>query len=174
MINFSDIKDLLYTWLYTYTNKITIWQDQAAPRPNLPYLTLRIQSLSSVGHEYTSVPNNSGMIKISGIREMTVNVQAYGENSFSILEDLHSINALPESQELLLSKGLILVDVLNLTNITGLNEYCPEERATTDLLFRFGSQRVNANVGLIENVNIEGNLKNPDKQFTFERSLLDE
>lgn len=171
MINFNAIDTILYNWVVLYSGVSTIWQNSNGPKPDLPFVTLRRQSLESVGHGYVSDPDDSGIAKISGDRDMTVNLQAYGDNAFGVLEDLWNVRLVDASQELLYAGGLALIDQLALTNITGLNDLEYEERATMDLMFRFVSQRTGVDVGLIEEANIEGDLKDPDKEINFTLDL---
>lgn len=172
MIDFNVIDTLLYNWVYTYSGITTIWQNEDGPKPNLPYITLRRQSVLSVGQDYVSDLNSSTeLAKISGDRDLVINIQAYGSNAFGRLEDLYYLRHLPASQELLFAGNLSLIDRLAIENITGLNDLEYEERATMDLLFRFASQKTAISLGVIETVNIEENVKNPDKTENFETDL---
>lgn len=171
MIDFNIIDTLLFDWLVQFSSISVVWQESNGPKPDLPYLTLRRQSVSSIAHEYMSNPDDNGIAVISGNRELIINIQAYGSNAFGRLEDLISLHLVTESQELLATEGLSLINQLGIQNITGLNDTLFEERASVDLLLRFASQRENVDVGLIETVEIEGNVKEPDKTFNFSVDL---
>ena len=171
MIDFDALDIVLYDWLVTFGGITTIWSNDNGPKPDLPYLTLRRQTLVSIGQGYTSAPNASGIAKISGDRDLTVQIQAYGSNAFGRLDDLYNVRLDINSQELLYTSNLALVNQLMISNLTGLNDTEFEERAVTDLLFRFASQRTGVDVGLIETVEVTGNLKEPDKTLNFNIDL---
>lgn len=171
MINFNTIDITIYDWVTTFTGITTIWMNDNGPKPNLPFIALRRSTLVSVGQGYLSEPDNNGLSKISGDRNMTVNIQAYGSNAIGRLDELYNIRLDNNSQELLYLGGLALIDLLAITDLTGLNDTEFEERAQMDLLFRLVSQRTNVPVGLIETIEIEGNLKNPNKTFNFDLDI---
>jgi len=171
MINFNTIDTLIYTWTVTYSGITVDWQNQNCPKSDLPYIALRRQSLKAIGHGFISDPDDSGIGKISGDREIIVNFQAYGNNAFGMLEDLWNVRLLDSSNELLRAGGLTLVDQLAILNITGLNDLEFEERASMDLSFGFVSQNDNVDLGLIETINIENNVKEPDKTQNFNIDL---
>lgn len=167
MIDFDAVDTTIYDWASTFAGIEVVWMNDNGPKPDLPYLALRRSSLAAIGHGFESIPDGGGLAKISGDRDMTVNIQAYGSNAYGRLDELYNVRLDPNSQELLALGDLALVNLLAITNLTGLNDTEFEERAQMDLLFRFASQRTGVDVGLIEIVEIEGNLKDPDKTFNF-------
>lgn len=160
MIDFNvDIDPLIYAWTVLYTGLTAIWSNDNGPKPDLPYIALRRQVVNPIGSEYLSKPNSSGMAKISGNRDLIIYFQAYGNNAMGVLENLWTVRLIPASQEQLATKGISLVNKLAINNITGLNETKFEERAQMDLLFRFASQRVDVDVGYIDDISINGEYK---------------
>jgi len=172
MIDFNVIDILIYTWVNTFSGISVTWQNQKkAPKLDLPFMAIRRQSIISKDQGYISNPDNSGIGKISSNRDMIINCQCYGSNAFGRLEDLYNVRLLDSSFDLLRAGGLSLIDQIVITDLTGLNDLEYEERATTDLLFRFASQNDNVSLGLIETINIENNLKEPDKTKNFDIDL---
>jgi len=173
MINTTTINDLIGRWLLEFTGIQAIRSQGKGTKPDTPYLTLRIASLITHGVDYVSPPDNSGMAIISGVREMIVNVQCYGLNAFGILENVSHLNVHDGSQVFLKTENITFITERNLLDISGLNEITYEDRATTDLLFRFGTQYTGVDVGLIEVVEIEGiiNTGSSEKIFNFEVDL---
>jgi hypothetical protein len=164
MIDFNtEIDPLIYDWTVLYSGIEVIWSNDNGPKPDKPYIALRRQVMNPIGEEYLSKPDSNGMAKISGNRDLIVYFQAYGDNAFGRLEDLWTTRLIPASQEFLATQGLSLVDRMAMSNITGLNDTKFEERAVMDLLFRFASQRVNVEVGLIESIEINGQYKEGNK-----------
>lgn len=174
MINFDAIESKIWEWADTYSPVEVIRSDDNGPKPSTPYLAIRSQTLVGPGHEYISPPDSSGFAVISGNRDLTVQVQAYGNNSMGLIENLWATRLMPDSQTLLQEESLSLIDKLSLLNITGLNDTLMEERASGDFLFRFGSQtdRTDTEVGLIETVEVDGTYINPDftSSFTIDSS----
>ena len=61
-----------------------VFADQNAPRPALPYWTIRVQVQRAVGRDYYSQGvTNDGDQQIDGVREATVQVQRIGATLFA-------------------------------------------------------------------------------------------
>lgn len=171
MIDFNVIDALIYDWVSTFSGITVIWAEDNSPKPDLPFLSLRRATLANIGHGFASQADNSGIQKISGDRDLIVNIQAFGSNAFGRLDELYNVRLDSNSQELLAAGNLALINQIALTNLTGLNDSEYEERATTDLLFRFASQRTGVDVGYIDKIEVTGNIKNPDKTINFDVDL---
>ena len=160
MIDFDiDIDPLIHAWTVLYTGLTVIWSNDNGPKPDLPYVALRRQVLNPIGGDYLSKPDSNGEAKISGNRDLIIYFQAYGTNAMGVLENLWTVRLIPASQEQLATKGISLINKLALNNITGLNETKFEERAQMDLVFLFASLRIDVDVGIIENISINGEYK---------------
>ena len=91
MISLSTIKSGLYTWASTTSGLATIWSDQNAPQPDKPYLTLRIQGISSIGHDSLQAPEDTGATGgVIGDREFVLFVQGFGDGVLSKLDALRT------------------------------------------------------------------------------------
>jgi len=173
MIIVTDIKILLKSWIELYTglssdNVISSWGN--GPKPTPPYISFQLGTITPIGHECRSNPyENAGEmnVKISGNRDMIVNLQAYGNNAYGILENLYHYIHVEASINMLATEGLALIDMVSLAQLTGLNDLEFEERASMDLLFRFATQLNDINVGFIDTVNVTGQLKEPDKTINI-------
>lgn len=164
MIDIALLKDNLFDWVdsvTSYGDSKIIWLDQNVPRPEKPYIGMRITPFVQVGQDYVGHPDNAGDANINGNREFTLMIQHYGVGSVQVLENLRSSLQKPTIQESLREDGIVFVDRLDISDISELfdNEY--EERATMDLLFRI-AQSITDNVGVIESTNIEGTYYAPD------------
>lgn len=78
----------LYTALKPFLPSTTIWANQNAARPALPYATLVISSSVAMGTE-----TEKGTTEYSGQREDTLRIETFGDGAFQILQDLR--NRLP-------------------------------------------------------------------------------
>jgi hypothetical protein len=119
------------------------------------------QPLVPIGHSYVSPPNSGGFVQIVDAVEQTINLQAFGVNSYGELQSIQGLKAQEASQEDLIVHGISFVNGTPVNNITGLKdpdgEY--EERATTDIILRFSviyGEGDTIESGIIEKVNIDG------------------
>ena len=157
-LNFIDFDEWVYDWITLFVNKPVIWFNQDGVKPDLPFMTMNKQSLIKLGHSYTSAPNSSGYIKIIDCCELTINFQAFGENSYGRLMEIKSITSNPISQDVLLGNGISIVNNLPIQNITQLVDNNFEERASTDLIFRFSviyGEDESIESGIIEKTKIQ-------------------
>lgn len=164
MTDFDVLDILIGDWLTMFTSGVTIAiaNDKSAVKPDLPFITFRRSSLVPIGEEYLSTPDVNGKAKISGNRDLTYLFQCYGSNAMGILEELWTVRLIPASQDFLTAGGISLIDRLGANDITGLNDTEYESRSQMDLLFRFASQRVDVDVGLIEDITINGTYKDEE------------
>ena len=179
MIVISDIEALLVTWVKTFTGfstgKVIIAEDNG-PKPDLPYITIRLGPMTPQGHECRSSPvytlgTDTNAVKISGVRDLVVNFQGYGDNIYGVLDNLYQYICVENSIDLLATGGLALINQIAINNLTRLNDLEFEQRAQMDLLFRFGTQLENIDVGYIETISVTGEVKTPDKTINIDIDL---
>jgi hypothetical protein len=132
-----------------------VFADQNAPRPALPYWTIRVQVRRVVGGDYYSQGvTDDGDQQIDGVREATVQLQRIGADSdykVAELRDNISKTTVLEQWQL---KGLALYNTGDVQNIPfPLDKSQLEPRAALDLFIRFGSKILDR-VGVIESVDI--------------------
>lgn len=158
------IKDTLYTLVKALVGAETlIFADQNAPRPPLPYWTLRLSAHRKVGVDYYSQGvTDDGDQQIDGVREATVQVQRIGADSdFKVAElrDNLSKTTVLEQWQL---KDLALYNTGDVQNIPfPLDKSQLEPRASVDLFVRFGSKILDR-VGAIEVVGIAARYETVD------------
>lgn len=161
MIDLENIKSTIFSWLdgavNLESNKI-IFSDQDAPRPEKPYMTVKLQNFVALGHAQLSDVDGNGLGTFIGDREFTVSLQTFGENAFQYLDTALSSLARPNAQTALDAGFLAFVDHLTTNDITDALESGHEERAQMDLLFRIASVSTE-DVGLIEKVEAASEMK---------------
>lgn len=146
----------LYTLVKSQIGAETlIFADQNAPRPTIPYWTMRLASQRLIGRDsYSNEIDNSGNQKVRGVREITVNVQRIGEDSSSFVGDLRDNLSKTTVLEAFQIEKLALYDTTDVLNVPfKMDESSLEPRASMDLLVRFGSELLD-NVGIIDTVDI--------------------
>jgi len=127
-----------------------IFLDQNAPRPALPYWTIRISSQRKLGEDYygNGVDNDGDQI-VSGVREATVQIQRYGKNSDESCVDLRNVLSKITVLESWQKEKIALFKINDVLNVPyELDNSQLEPRASLDLFVRFGTD-INDNVGEI-------------------------
>jgi hypothetical protein len=154
----TTLKDTIYTLLKaTIGAETLVFADQNAPRPPLPYWTMRLTVQRAIGsHPYSQGTTDLGDLTIMGTREATVMVQRYGDDSDTKCPDLRdefSKTSIMESWQL---AKIALYDIGDVKNIPfPLDKSQLEPRASLDLFVRFGTELIDR-VGIIEQVDMTG------------------
>ena len=135
------------------------WAEQNAPSPDTAYVTLRLASLQKVGDDYIPMPDNSGAIKITGNRDFTLGLQAYGPGALGILETLRSSLAKESVHAAFIVAKIAIVNSEDVLNTTTLVQSRFQEQASLDIMLRTYSE-VSDNLGKIEKAEITETYKN--------------
>lgn len=154
-LNFETVKTNLYTWATSIAGAVpVIFYNENSPRPALPYLTLFLNSLVQIGNDYVPRPDNVGELEIVGDREFTLQIQSYGGDPITLLENIRSSLQKETVLATLRANGIVFVQQNPITDITALLDTEFENRASMDILFRI-AQIDDDNHGLIETVEVE-------------------
>lgn len=154
----TGLKTDIWTLISSLTGgEVVIWADQNSPRPALPYWTLRIIAIPTLGQaEYSQGVTNDGDQTIRRVTQATLAVQRYGTDSEIKCHALKSDMDKMSVREAWSLRDISCYDSGPVTNIsTLLDQSKIEPRASVDLFLRFGS-RVLDRVGIIETVAIDG------------------
>jgi len=154
-LNFETVKTNLYDWAVSVAPGIpVIFYNQNAPRPSLPYITLYLQSLLAIGEDYTTTPDVIGGVDLIGDREFTLQVQSYGGDPMTLLENMRTSLQKQTVLDTLREDGIVFVNHFPINDITALLDTEFETRASMDILFRIAQFDEDIS-GLIETVEIE-------------------
>lgn len=154
----NTLKGKLYALIKASIGSETlVFSDQNAPRPSLPYWTMRIQSIRRLGSEdYSQGVTNEGVQTIKGAREATIAVQRYGTDSDISCQTLVDTLQKTTVKESWQSQDIACYETGDVLNIsTTLDKSVIEPRAAVDLFIRFGARFVDT-VGAIESVTNTG------------------
>jgi hypothetical protein len=172
MINFADIREALGDYFESeIPNLLSLRRDDNPPfqregagvDPNVnPYLTFKNITMVTIGEDSVLSPDVNGHSEMLGDREFTLRVDYFGNEAISNIDHLYSSTFKIDVVENFRAVNLVIVDMLNNVDTTGVVNNNNEERATSDWLCRASSVIVDEGVGLIENVNINGTLKIAD------------
>jgi hypothetical protein len=162
----STLQLALYNWVTGVTGVTTIWSFANAPQPALPYITLNILNINTTGPDYETPPNDDGDAALFGDRELTLEVNYYGNGGIDALENLRTSIQQFDIKQTLNAAGIVFIDRELSENLTFLQDSLYEERHLMEFRFRYSNQGVgNANlfeVGIIEHVGMEGEFDKGD------------
>lgn len=156
-INFKDLKDDLYDWAITVvpTGMPVIYWQPNAPRPLVPYLTLFISSVVSINEDWSSPESDLlGEIQMKGDRQFTLEVQAYGGDPLTTIENIRTSLQKQTVLDTLRANGIAVYQALTINDITNLIDTQFEQRAQIDILMGI-AQTYTDNPGYFEQLEIE-------------------
>lgn len=147
------LKATLYNLVQPLLAETTIWLDQSAPRPALPYVGIRIAPFQAVNNDYYDAPDASGAMVIKGDREFTLNVQRYGPDSVMALSAfVDKLRKWSVIESFMAAKIAVVDTALPVTDISFAQDGVKYEiRAAVDIRFRVKSEIADT-VELIETV----------------------
>jgi len=147
MVTISTLKDNIYDAFNAIATFEIIWANQDAPRPSSNYITLLLNTFSRVGWDFSNPPDDTptpgeigGAAVISGDRELTLSIQAFGSGAFEQLIRLQSKLEMPSIRGAFADDyDLAIVNSSDVTDITGLIDSQMEARASLDIFLRLAS-----------------------------------
>jgi hypothetical protein len=163
-ISFDSVRTDLYNWAVANvpSGMPVIYYYPNAPRPTVDYVTLYITSVTQIGRDYTSDPSNdAGIANMSGDREFTLQVQAYGDDPLTVLENLRTSLQKESVLDSLRATGISYVNWFPIQDITSLIDSRFEQRGTMDLLFRM-AQTYTDTIGVIDTVQVTETVKDQE------------
>lgn len=182
MITEETLQDKIYDWLISqFPTARIIWENPTATpaaRPNLPYFSLLIKSLTPEGRDYKAQPNVNRIAAITGNRSFILSVSYSGQNALSVIESLLALLVKTETTDYFqLNIGGGFRECRGIFNLDTLREERWEHRATGDFVFVIAS-RIEFTKDVIEAVEVKGdimNVKNEPKTVTiFEGEIYEE
>jgi len=155
--------------------EVAISSDQNSPRPPLPYWTVKVLSIRSVGSDaYSQGVTNAGLQTVSGVREATVEVQRFGAGSHEACFEFANMLSARSVLDTWSAQDVVVYDVGDVANVPyKLDGSSLEPRGAVDVSIRFGTELLD-NVGAIETVDIEAkyvtdqtlNMENTNEDLT--------
>lgn len=174
MINFSSVKDSLYSWAFTQLggNVPVVYYFPNAPRPTVDYISLYLSTFDQIGWDWTQNPvDNTGISEMVGDREFNLQVQGYGGDPISMLEILRTSLQKESVLDTLRTAGIVFVSWNKITDITALVDSRFEHRAMMDIRFRI-AQIYSDDLGVINNVEVEEIIENSIGTIVFDETIL--
>ena len=153
----NTIKGKLYALIKAQIGSETlIFADQNAPRPTLPYWTMRLASIRKIGGEYYSQGVNvSYQQTVQGVREATLQLQRVGADSDIKMVDLRDNLAKTTANETWQVQKIAIANMGEIAAIPYLlDDDAFEPRAALDIIIRFGASLLDTTGG-IDQVSID-------------------
>jgi hypothetical protein len=150
------IESRIYAFIQPLAGCFCVWGQQNSPAPPKPYLSIRDVSTMSSEHENYDTVDSTGAQIVSSTRDITIELQIYGEGAYDMLEALRQKVLWQTSLDIAEQAGIAVFHRANVMNIaTILDTASWEPRAMLELGFRYVLASVDQ-VGLIETVNATG------------------
>jgi len=122
---------------------------------------LYISSVVQIDWDYTAGPtDDTGISGMVGDREFTVQIQGYGGDPLTILNNLRTSLQKQTVLDSLRAVGIVFANWFPVNDITALVDSRFEQRASMDVLFRIADIYTD-NLGVISTVNILEEIYNP-------------
>ena len=168
-IDFNIVKNSLYTWAIAVvpSGMPVIYYQPNAPRPNEPYVSLYLNSITAVNQDY-SAPNSdvNGNIYMHGDRNFTLQVQAYGNDPLTVLENMRISLQKQTVLDTLRANGIAFYQSLTITDITDLVDSKYERRAQLDILFGIGQVYQDA-PGYFDIIEVDENILDAEDTIVY-------
>ncbi len=156
----AQIENALAAWVERASTLKAWIADQNAPKPEdgTAYCSIRVMSRIKTGEDFTSMADDNGMTVTKGPRDFMVYLQGNSEGCFDQLCVLCDSLEKTSVCEALAADGIYFVASEPDVNLTGLDQQSMVERGSLDIRFRAGSEVEDTEAGIIERVEIEGNV----------------
>lgn len=150
--------------LSDYPDHTVIFAERDGPRPNKPYLTLKINGPFRVTiTDSRKFNEETETFEYQGHRRYSLSVQSYGIDHLDVLDDILIGTQNPEHNHLLKAWDIGIENRGNIIDISDRVSTAWEKRGSLDISF-LSSKIKNTNIGIIETVEIGGEVANGDDE----------
>lgn len=150
-------------------------ETQDAPRPDLPYLSMKITRPADKSGDDTKtpVPGPGNVWNSGGVRMMTIGFNAYGrshEEAYNYMSDWQCALDREDVQQTLRSSGIAVWTIGNVADLSQLLNTGYEGRAHMDCTFGI-AMNTQSDLGEMNSVTISGTALNGDEIITQTQSV---
>lgn len=158
MIDITSFEDTLLAWLTDLLSISVIFANQKGPRPDKPYATINITSVTKIGRDEETVVGTDFSYK--GNRVIGVSLQFLGTDNNVLVYAEQVESALDRSllKEALTTAEISVLTISEATNVDELIEDGYDKRTAISVRFAIGST-VTIAVDTIDEVNAEKTIK---------------
>lgn len=138
MIDYQAVKIAIQRVLVTICppGMPILYYEQNFPRPTIPYITFYLNTTNQLNNDWTSNhADSAGIVNMKGDRQFIVQLQAYGGDPLTLLENIRTLLQRNTVLSLLAVSGIAYWSTLSILDITDLVDSKFERRAQMDLSF---------------------------------------
>jgi hypothetical protein len=133
-------------------------QLSAIKPPEYPFATIRIDSIVRYGiDELRNWDDDTGVAEIGGLRRCTVEINYFGDNSFTFMSDVANSLDSPRTIEFFHSNQCAIGEKMTIQNLTGVLESKFEERSFFDFYLLY-ADNYEDEIEVIESAEISGEI----------------
>lgn len=172
-INFDTVKLNLYQWAVSVApiNMPVIFYEPNAPRPTVAYITLYLNSIIAVNQDWQSeMADINGTVNMKGDRQFTLQIQAYGGDPLTVLENIRTSLQKQTVLDTLRENGISFYQSLNIADITQLVDSQYEKRAQLDVLFGIG-QVYTDTPGYFDEIEVQEIIENQIGDVVYDQTI---
>jgi len=140
-LNYETVKTTLYNWAVSVVPlgmPVIFWEPNG-PRPEIPYITIFLSSIIALNQDWSATNANVlGEINMKGDRSFTLQIQGYGNDPITVLENIRTSLQKQTVLDTLRAGGIVFYQSLTITDITELVDSQYEKRASLDILMAIG------------------------------------
>lgn len=160
-MNMEPIDTAVYTYISALAPGWTVFHTlDGVQRPSSPCISLRQSTVHTDGDSTREPVDQATGMQISiGGGTVTYEVVAYGDNAMGVLTGVTQMNNInTEVRYALHRSGMSMLSAGDVIDVSGLNDSEWEKRASTNLQFTFAYEQAPDFVGVIEEVELTGEL----------------
>jgi hypothetical protein len=152
----DQISTTLVAWLKAETGLKVILTNQAAPRPERPYVSVGFLNASDRlgGTDEQIVDPVTRKVTVAGMRSAVASINIFGENAIDTLAKVRDSLDRPDVIERFAAVDMVHLDESPIQDLTALEETAYLERGQFDLTIGFAVES-EVDVGTIEHVELE-------------------
>lgn len=173
-IDFMQIRSYLYNWAISNipVGMPAIYYYPNAPRPTIDYVSLYISSLDQIGWDFDQAPQaNDGIAEQVGDREFILQVQGYGGDPITVLNNLRTSLQKQSVLDTLRAVGIVFVSWFSINDITDLIDSRFEQRAVMDVKFRL-ADIYNDTPGVISSAQIQEIFEDSQQNIVYDETFI--
>ena len=172
-LNFATVKLNLVQWCTTVVpmGMPVILYEPNALCPTVPYVTLYLNSVTAVNQDWTAPDSDAnGIVDMKGDRNFTLQVQAYGGDPLTVVENIRTSLQKQTVLDTLRANGIAFYQSLTIADITELVDSQFERRAQLDILFGIAQIYTDA-PGFFDEIEVQEIIENQIGEVVYDETI---
>lgn len=161
-MTYTEAKTFIQTLIKELTAITCIWDYQNAPKPSIPYISLRLSPERDIGFETRRRNDGTGILDVISQKETTLSVNVFGTGALEICNMLWQKLQRPTIVDRCFTAKIAFIRSEQPQDLTALLDGRSwEQRANVDLIVTYGRAIIDE-PGYITTVEATGTLGEPD------------